>query len=369
MTQTVSLKQVLAFRLARSLRPALSVPASSVVDAAAYLCGVQSQLPQAAEWALQTRKPDATRDDLQTALYETQHLVKSWLMRGTVHLVPSAELDRYLAAIGPSAETETLRWLTSLGFTSSAVQQLADLIAQTVQAQPLTRKALADAVQAHGARLRELVEHGWGGVVKLAALQGHVCFGPPMGQEITFVSRAAWLGASSSHPARNEALAWLLRRYLTCYGPATPLDFSHWSGISAALSRLAFAEAELLPVALPDGQAWLLAEDEQALRSARLNRDAVLLDCFDPLTLAHAKKNWLVESIHQTLVYRKAGWVSAISLIDGSVRGTWSKTRKGRMTQIVIAPFKPLSATQCSRLERMTLQRIPDPAVSFTESG
>jgi hypothetical protein len=182
--------------------------------------------------------------------------VKTWLMRGTVHLVSIDEISFYLAAIGPSAEREIFRWLKTMGLSPIAAQHLSDAISETIQAQPSTRRALADAVETRmGPWMREHVEHSWGGAVKLAAIQGNVCFGPPIGQEVTFVSRDAWLGQPAPPPDQNDALSWLLRKYLACYGPATPGDFSHRSGIPVSLARQIFAEAKLAPVILPFGPA------------------------------------------------------------------------------------------------------------------
>jgi hypothetical protein len=112
-----------------------------------------------------------------------------------------------------------------------------------------------------------------------------------------------------------------------------------------------------------------LPEDEDAALSASIFNKAILLDCFDPLTLAHSQKDWLVEPAYQKLVYRKAGWVSALALVDGFVCGTWSKTRQGRNTKITMSPFKTLSKAQRLALEYAALQRLPDGAVVFAEPG
>ena len=65
--------------------------------------------------------------------------------------------------------------------------------------------------------------------------------------------------------ARRE----LARRYLHLFGPTTATSFARWAGVSrrAAGDTFASLEASLLPVRSPIGDEWLLADDEQAMRS------------------------------------------------------------------------------------------------------
>ena len=46
------------------------------------------------------RVEGATRDDVRRALWEDRTLVKTFGPRGTVHLLPAADLGRWMAALG-----------------------------------------------------------------------------------------------------------------------------------------------------------------------------------------------------------------------------------------------------------------------------
>jgi len=61
----------------------------------------------------------------------------------------------------------------------------------------------------------------------------------------------------------------LARRYLHSYGPATPEGFARWSGIGPRYCAAAFQALgdSLAPASTPVGDAWLLAEDEAAVRA------------------------------------------------------------------------------------------------------
>src|SRR3954452_22747855 len=83
--------QVIARRLARShlLEPA---PRARLVDVVREVGLVQAQVLPAAELGLALRVRDATAEDVRRELYERRSLVKTWAIRGTLHLVPADEL-------------------------------------------------------------------------------------------------------------------------------------------------------------------------------------------------------------------------------------------------------------------------------------
>jgi winged helix DNA-binding protein len=75
-------------------------PRDAMLDVAAALCGVHAQLPSSAELALWARVDGLRPGDVDRALWKDRALVKTWAMRGTLHLLPAAELGRWIAALG-----------------------------------------------------------------------------------------------------------------------------------------------------------------------------------------------------------------------------------------------------------------------------
>ena len=57
-----------------------------------------------AELAIHARVNGMARDDVRNALWRDRTLVKTWAMRGTLHLVASEELPEL---VGPSARAST----------------------------------------------------------------------------------------------------------------------------------------------------------------------------------------------------------------------------------------------------------------------
>ena len=62
-----------------------------MVDVASRLAGVHAQVLSSAELTLWARVDSLARDAVARALWEDRTLVKTWAMRGTLHLLPSTE--------------------------------------------------------------------------------------------------------------------------------------------------------------------------------------------------------------------------------------------------------------------------------------
>jgi len=62
------------------------------------LCGVQAQVTSYAALAIWARVNDITIDDFHAALWKHRSLVKTWCMRGTLHLLAATDMPTYIAA-------------------------------------------------------------------------------------------------------------------------------------------------------------------------------------------------------------------------------------------------------------------------------
>ena len=93
---------------------------------------------------------------------------------------------------------------------------------------------------------------------------------------------------------------------------------------------------------------WACREDLRALRARPPAAPVVrLLPSFDPYLLGHRDKSHLVDAAHYKRVYRKAGWLSPVVLVDGRVAGVWTHRKIRGGWDVRIEPFRPLT-----RLER-----------------
>jgi len=101
----ITTRQAIAFRLARHHLDSRA-PARNLVTVASDVCGIQAQLMSAAYIALWARIEHLSSEAIEDSIARKRTLVKTWAMRGTVHLLATTDLMVYLgdycgAACGP----------------------------------------------------------------------------------------------------------------------------------------------------------------------------------------------------------------------------------------------------------------------------
>jgi len=360
--------QVAAFRLSRHhlVHPAR---ASELVRVAGDMAGAQAQVLSAAQISLWARTGGLSVDDVEKALWQDRTLVKSWCIRGALHLIPSRDFAVFVRG-SERRNARATAWLTRAKIPIDAVNRLVEAVRDGLD-RPLTRGEIAERITASlGIKTVEQSHRGWGGastatgfrvagkmlsldgIIFLACLRGLACFGPARGAQATFVRPEKWLPEWTDLPAEKAELE-LLRRYLRAHGPATVRDFALWTYMTAADSREIWArlEPELSPVDVGGRIGSVLREDLPALRRAKFEGPVVrLLPSFDAFLLGVKDKSHLVDAGHYKRVYRPQGWLSPVVLLDGRVGGVWSHERKGARLSVRVTPFGRMSPTVRSRI-------------------
>src|SRR5690349_11099406 len=107
-------------------------PRERLVDVVGAVCGMHAQILPAAELSLGVRVADVTRRDIQAALWDERRLVKTYGVRGTVHLFPAAELPLWMAALRCRADAGELRRLTQLGLNPTQLAAVVDAIGRAL---------------------------------------------------------------------------------------------------------------------------------------------------------------------------------------------------------------------------------------------
>jgi Winged helix DNA-binding domain len=304
-----------------------------------------------ADQSLWTRIRGHRPDDLPRALWQERTLVKTWLMRGTLHLVPAEDLPVYCAALD-SRGRYTGAWLRYFDVTVDEMERLIDVIAESLD-EPRTRRELGAAVKARlGARMAKNLESGWGSFLKPAARRGVLCFGPSDGQAVTFVRPDAWIGQWRALD-QDEARAEILRRFLSAYGPASRDEFGEWAGgghvrgLRAAWQLIADELAEVGP------KRFLLAGDVDMFERAGASRVVRLLPAFDPFLLPRQTRPYLVRSDEDyDRIYRPQGWITPVVLQGGRAVALWPWKRKGAKLEVSVEPLEPLRAQTRAAVER-----------------
>ena len=205
--------------------------------AAAACFGLQDTIPRAALLSLHARvaacPPDA---------WEDPSLVQVWSPRSAVHVVPAADRGVFTLGRFPRDPAQ-----------AAAVRAAAAQVARLLE---------------HPRRKTELMRE-----LGLARRAFHALFAATIAGTVAIrwdtrdtIVRAVPAPEIEIEDARLE----LCRRHLHAFGPSTPRAFAWWAGIApedAATTWRALAPA-VVSVQLEGTAAWILAEDEAALRTA-----------------------------------------------------------------------------------------------------
>lgn len=358
----VSREQVSAFRLSRH-RLIDRAPASALVQVAGDMGGAQAQLLSAAQISLWARTRGLHMADVEEALWRDRTLVKSWCIRGTLHLIPSRDFAVFLRG-SSRRDARWIAWMVRAKIPTEEVDRLLGAMRKSLD-RPRTRPEIAERISA-SLRIKTVQKsgRGWGnpstatgfrigrtvfsldGVIFLACIRGQACFGPTRDGEATFVRPEKWLPNWDDLPPEKAELE-LLRRYLRAHGPATLQDFLIWIGLRAADARDVWTrlEPELAAVDVDAQIGWVLREDLPMLTRAKLDAPVIrLLPSFDSFLLGQKDHRHIVERAHHARVYRPQGWLSPVVLVDGRVAAVWSHERTDRRLQVQVKPFDRLSA-------------------------
>src|SRR5580698_5640100 len=228
----IRVDKIASFRLRRNHLSDAAPEDRDAVTICRDMCGVQAQVMSAAYLQLWTRNHSIKRAEIEHALWNTRTLVKTSLMRQTLHLIPTDEFPLYIAALRPSRFAQAMRVMERCRITRDESEALIPLIMETLSGGPLSRPAIAAAIRPKASkRVRFWMENSWS-LVRLPVAEGLICYGRGEGNAIVFIRTDHWLPKLKREPmSATEAQCALLRKYLHAYGPATLTDFSHWAGI------------------------------------------------------------------------------------------------------------------------------------------
>ena len=347
---------VLAWRTARQ-HLAERAPAADWPAVVSRIAGLHAQLTASAELTLWARVDGLEPGAVARALWEEKALVRTWAMRGTLHLLPSAELGLWVGAQGAlKPRYEVGSWLRHHGLTREQAEEMLAAIPEALDGRRLTREELAGEV-ARITRIAGLdgkLRGGFGDLLKPAAFRGDLCFAPSDGRSVRFARPDQWLGPWEPWSV-DDAVREVTRRYLAAYGPANREALARWFGMpspAAAGRWLRVLGEEVVAVDVEGAELVMLAADVDEAAAAEPSGAVRLLPAFDHYVVAAPRDaDAVLAAEHRPRVYRPQGWLSPVLLVDGRMAGVWSHERKGDRLVVEIAPFGRLARTARSAAE------------------
>jgi len=329
-TLKVSWRQALAWRLERQLLN--PVGSLSVADTVRRLCGVQSQVASSAEMAVRVRRQDSKAGEVTSALARGE-LIKTWAMRGTLHLLRPEDAGNYLSLLAAGRSWEAPSWQKWFGVGPREIEALRVAAREALDGRALTREELAaEVTKTRGLEHigRELAS-SWGTLLKPLAFQGDLALGPSQGNRVTFVrpdqASARWAGV----PEPDDAAPAAILAYLSAYGPATVEGFSNFISrgrVSKRSLRTWFAALGdgVTEVEVDGALSYVRTEDIDELAAAKPTTAVRLLPGFDQWVLGPGTDDpRIVAPARRAAVSRQAGWISPVVVRGGVVSGTWER--------------------------------------------
>lgn len=318
----------------------------TVQMAATAMGALQAQDYASGLWSVGCRVSGSTLVAVEAALARAE-IVRSWLMRGTLHIAPAADIRWMTQLLGPRVMAQyAARWRL-LGIDDTLRRKAFTIFRKELVHGPRRRDVLMAALETAGVSTAD--QRGYH-LLMNGVLACLLCLGPMDGKHPTYVLLDQWV-PRHNELTRDEALATMADRYFTSHGPATIRDFAGWMGLSLTDARqgLAVVESKLVKTECNSTVYW----HAPTSGLARIpTPHYALLPAFDEWVLGYKDRSMLATPEQlQRIVPGGNGVFRPTITKDGRVVGTWKKTVKKSAVRIVLDPFVPLSRADSQALQ------------------
>ena len=323
----------------------------SVGQVLTRICGAQAQDLPAALLSIHAREAGLTAEDIDQARLKPLTIVRTWLMRGTLHLVTVEDARWLIPFLGPVSITNDRRRMAQLGWDEARVGQGLRLVHDELARQAgLTREEIIGLLKAHG------LPHEGQATIHLiahAAAEGMLCQGPNRGKKPAYVPFTGWVGELNPFPpafAQSE----LAHRYLEAFAPASPEDFASWSGLKVSAARRAWQSigSQLAPIENSGRTLWMLKSQLDWVETVQDGSPVVnLLPKFDTCWMGYAERNLLVAPEFARAIHPGGGIIYPTLMVDGCALGIWTARLSRSVLEVIVKPFGSLASNLVPLIE------------------
>ena len=303
----------------------------------AWFGAMQAQDAASVLWSLGARLPGRTLADINAEL-EKREVVRTWPMRGTVHLIPSADAHWMLDLMGVRALAGAAQRREIIGLTESTAERGVEVLgAALTGGKRLTRAECLQVLVDAG-----LDVSGQQGCHMLwyASQRGVTAIAPHVGKEQTFVLLDEWC-PQPRRPERDEALSLIASWFFRSHGPAAVADLARWTGLTVkdcrtgvAVAGSSLATVDKLVVDADLVDAGIEADDRWRA-----------LPGFDEFMLGYKDRSMMVDDAHkQAIVPGNNGIFLATISRGGTVVATWRRTLTKKAVVVAVQPLIPFGA-------------------------
>jgi len=291
-------------------------------------------------------------------------LVKTWTLRGTLHLHPADELALWYAALravagaSPDGSEELAAWRDPAGtlhppLGHDDVKAIRAAVWDALDGRCMLREELVEeVVKRVGPGPRQRLRSGF------AFFVDEICQGPPQGTKITLVRPDQWIDGWQE-VEEQDALLEVCRRYVHTYGPARPGDFREWfssRALKPADARALFDSLgdELEEIDVEGHRAYVLAGDTVF---TKLQPSLRLLPEYDVHIMGFREREHLVsEAVKEQIAAHARGRYEGpagvrLVIIDGAAAGLWERKKRGKRIGLQVTPARKLTPAQRAELD------------------
>lgn len=300
-----------------------------------WMTAMQAQDLPAAVWAVGARVPGAGISDVRAAI-DSGTVVRSWPMRGTLHLVAPEDLRWMLDLTAERLHRSIAGRHRQLDIAWADVEKARDLALDRILADgPISRPELFKVFDAGGQPT-----HGQRGIHLLGSLcrHGWLVLGPLSRNQQLIAAFDQWI-PTSRVLEREEAIGEFLVRYFRSHGPATLRDFAWWTQLPLTEVRAALQDVQDQLVELEfDGASYWLSPDVASLLDSGVPgaRSLQLLPGFDEFVLGYTDRSPVLAPEHSDLIVPGGNGIFKKTVVAaGKVVGTWVVQGTGRGAAVV----------------------------------
>lgn len=319
-------------------------------EAVRWHLAMQAQEYGPATWSIGQRSKGIDHADVDRALTDGT-IVRTHVLRPTWHFIARDDVRWLLALSGPRVQQGNAGRYRQLGLDARTLARAEKVIASALEGDNrLTRDELAAVLERRkldreGQRMPYFLMH--------CELEAVICSGGRHGKQQTYALLDERIPPGGARFDREEAVAELVRRYLTSHGPATVKDLSWWSGLTMTDIRAALAGlgddvgAEEL-----DGLSLWSVSSERSRRPTAV-RGAQFLQTYDELVVGYTESRFHGETGGELArqAWNDRTYPSGTFLLHGRVGGHWRRTSESKRILATIHTYRHVTAADTKALE------------------
>ncbi len=307
------------------------------------LGAVQAQDYSGAKWSVGLRLLKGTDQQIEKSI-KTKEIVRTWLMRGTLHFVAASDVRWLLSLLAPRIIARNARRYRELGLDESTLACSNEILEGALQDEKkLNRAEMLAILQEKGiSTLGQRAAY----ILQRASLDGIIC------QNVTIHNTPTYQSLDSVPQSKiqpEDALQELAKRYFTTRGPATLQDFAWWSGLLMADARTGLEGiiSDLVPETRNGQTHWRSPQS----KLVSTNLPAVhLLPSFDEFLISYKDRSASVDTPAAQKVAVGNRFKNTI-ILDGRVVGTWKRDLKENEVDITSKLFREINTLENNALK------------------